>query len=231
MSKLRSVNTAIWSDVWFENLSTSEKLLFIYLITNEKTNMLGVYEVSIKKISFETGINVETVQKALKGFESAGKIKYELNRVILFNYIKHQSFNHNMKKSAIDCYNELPNELKIKELPNKLERTEKGFETLTKGFGMVRKDEVEVEVEREVEYKSKCVQKFQPPTYQQVIDYSRERKREDLARSFFEYYKTGNWTDRDGKQVKNWKQKFITWESKNKKPEIENSPYKNMKRV
>ena len=75
MSKLRSINTAIWSDTWFEDLTPNEKLLFIYLITNEKTNMLGVYEASVKKISFETGINKETVSKALKGFETIGKVK------------------------------------------------------------------------------------------------------------------------------------------------------------
>ena len=53
MSKLRSVNTAFWSDPWVEDLTPSEKLLYIYFITNEKTNMLGIYELSIKKISFE----------------------------------------------------------------------------------------------------------------------------------------------------------------------------------
>ena len=89
MSKLRSINTSIWSDPWIEELTPTEKLLFIYLITNERTNMLGIYESSIKKISFETGINKETVDKALKGFERVGKVKYNNNYQIRFlKYVK-----------------------------------------------------------------------------------------------------------------------------------------------
>ena len=53
MSKLRSLNTAFWSDTWVEDLEPLKKLLFIYLVTNDKTNMLGIYEASIKKISFD----------------------------------------------------------------------------------------------------------------------------------------------------------------------------------
>lgn len=150
MSKLRSINTAIWNDVWFENLNSENKLLFIYLITNEKTNMLGVYEISIRKISFDTGIKIETVSKALKEFEKEGKIRYESDNIILLNYLKHQNYNFNMKKSAIDCYNSLKYSLKIENQPI-IDRTDKGFETLCKGFGMVRKIEVEIEVEIESE--------------------------------------------------------------------------------
>lgn len=150
MSKLRSINTAIWNDVWFEELNPEQKLLFIYLITNEKTNMLGVYEISIRKISFDTAIDSERVSKALEGFAKNGKIRYECDSIILLNYLKHQNYNFNMKKSAIDCYNALKEPLKIENQPF-IDRTEKGFETLCKGFGMVRKVEVEVEVENEIE--------------------------------------------------------------------------------
>ena len=151
MSKLRSINTAIWSDTWFEDLDPEEKLLFMYLITNEKTNMLGIYESSIKKISFETGINKERVSKALKGFEKVGKVKYINNYIILINYLKHQNFNTNMKKSAIDVYNNLPKDLKDSSIKVSKDNASKGFETLINHFGMVRKVEVEYEVEYEVE--------------------------------------------------------------------------------
>lgn len=148
MSKLRSINTSIWSDTWFEDLETDQKLLFIYLITNDKTNMLGVYETSIKKISFETGISKARIEKSFDDFEQVGKIKYQNNRVVLLNFLKHQNYNLNMKISAVRCYNELPKELKSLESVD-LEETKQGFETLCQGFGMVRK--IEVEIEREYE--------------------------------------------------------------------------------
>lgn len=58
---------------------------------------------------------------------------------------------------------------------------------------------------------------FVPPTYEEVIEYAKSRGREDLARKFFDYFDTGEWIDSKGNKVRNWKQKFITWESNNEK--------------
>ena len=155
MSKLRSINTAFWSDTWVEDLEPQLKLLFLYLVTNEKTNMLGIYEASKKKISFETGLDLETISNGLKAFESVNKVKYKKNHIILVNYIKHQKYNTNMKKSAIDIYNSLPNDLKDSTLNISKSNPLKGFESLLNHYGMVRKVEVEVEVEGEIEKEDK----------------------------------------------------------------------------
>jgi hypothetical protein len=53
-----------------------------------------------------------------------------------------------MKKSAVDVYNSLPGDIKILGI-NTLEKTDQGFETLCKGFGMVRKDEAKDEAKVE----------------------------------------------------------------------------------
>lgn len=150
MAKLRSISTAFWSDPFIEECTPHEKLLFLYLITNEKTNMIGIYEASIKKISFETGISIEIVRKALERFETIGKVKYLNNHVILVNFLKHQNFNFNMKKSAIEAYNELPAFLKMDNLIE-IQKDSEGFETLCKAFGTVRKEEYEIEEEVELE--------------------------------------------------------------------------------
>jgi uncharacterized phage protein (TIGR02220 family) len=155
MSKLRSVSTAFWSDPFIEDLTPSEKLLFLYLITNDKTNMLGIYEVSIKKISFDTGLNKDIIEKALKEFERLSKVKYIKNHILLVNFMKHQNYNTNMKKSAIDIYNALPNELKDNDLNISKDNPLKGFESLLNHYGMVSKYEVEVEVETELEEETK----------------------------------------------------------------------------
>ena len=155
MAKLRSVSTAFWSDPFIEDLTPSNKLLFLYLMTNEKTNMLGIYESSVKKISFETGIKKEDILKGLEEFESLGKVKYENNFIILINYMKHQNFNTNMKKSAIDTYNGLPKNMIINNLNISKDNPSEGFESLLNHYGMVRKVEVKVELEREVEIEYK----------------------------------------------------------------------------
>ena len=67
------------------------------------------------------------------------------------------------------------------------------------------------------EKKPRAKKEFVPPTYEEVLEYARKRSREDLARKFFDYFDTGDWYDSKGNKVRNWKQKFITWESNNEK--------------
>ena len=57
--------------------------------------------------------------------------------------------------------------------------------------------------------------KFIPPTLDDVVSYARQRGREDIAISFFDFFSVGDWVDSNGTPVKNWKQKFITWEQHN----------------
>lgn len=158
MAKLRSVSTYFWSDPFVEELNSLEKLLFLYLITNDKTNMLGIYESTEKKIAFETGIEISKVKTILLKFESASKIKRVGNYFVLINFMKNQNYNLNMKKSAIDFYNTLPNDLKISNLQIDKSNVLEGFETVRKAlgtvsnhYGTVRKVEVEVEVESKLE--------------------------------------------------------------------------------
>ena len=55
--------------------------------------------------------------------------------------------------------------------------------------------------------------KFNPPDYEDVLNYATERGRADLAKQFFDYFTVGNWKDSSGKAVISWKQKFVTWEN------------------
>lgn len=151
MSKLRSVSTGFWSDPLIEDLTPNEKLLFLYLITNEKTNMLGIYESSIKKISFETGIIQNDIETILKRLEGLNRIKRLGNWILLVNYMKHQNYNPNMKKSAISIFDNLPNDLGFSKLQTKNETVDEGFERVSKALVTVRKIEVEYEVEDEIE--------------------------------------------------------------------------------
>jgi len=39
MAKKRYITDIIWSDTWFEELEPNEKLLFIYLLTNQQVSI------------------------------------------------------------------------------------------------------------------------------------------------------------------------------------------------
>lgn len=77
------------------------------------------------------------------------------------------------------------------------------------------KDKKEKEITKEKPHRTR--KEFVPPTYEEVVEYAKSRGREDLARKFFDYFDAGEWIDSKGNKVRNWKQKFITWESNNEK--------------
>ena len=66
--------------------------------------------------------------------------------------------------------------------------------------------------------------KFKKPTLEEVEEYCKSRNNNVDAKSFYEYFEAGGWKDSQGKQVKNWKQKVITWENYSKKKTTEIEP-------
>ncbi len=149
MSKLRSVNTHFWNDNYIIDLDPLEKLLFLYLLTNPNTNMLGIYELHVRKIAFETGIDKDMVLKIFERFTEAEKVKYKDGYVILQNFLKNQSFNGNMQTSAVKSWNELP--LSIRE-DTFCKPIVKGLKAFDKGSEPIA--EIEYEYERELEVES-----------------------------------------------------------------------------
>jgi hypothetical protein len=61
---------------------------------------------------------------------------------------------------------------------------------------------------------------FVPPTIDEVKEYAQKRGNKVDPQKFFDYYTAGNWKDAKGNPVKNWKQKMITWESRQTQPTV-----------
>ena len=68
--------------------------------------------------------------------------------------------------------------------------------------------------------------RFTPPTYDEVLSYAEERGIPSLAKPFFDYFSAGDWIDSKGQPVQNWKQKFLTWESKEREKGTPSQPGK-----
>ena len=90
MSKQRIINTSFWSDSYIENLWYAEKLLFLYLLTNELVDLCWIYEISIKKIGFETSLDIEIIKEILNKFSVDSKIYYFDWYIYIKNFQKHQ---------------------------------------------------------------------------------------------------------------------------------------------
>ena len=57
---------------------------------------------------------------------------------------------------------------------------------------------------------------FIPPSFAEVQNYVNEKGYGIDVDYFYQYYSAGHWTDAEGKQVKNWKQRIVTWEKRRK---------------
>lgn len=55
---------------------------------------------------------------------------------------------------------------------------------------------------------------FTPPTLEEVTAYVSERHSNVDPKYFYDYFTAGEWIDSEGKPVKNWKQKLISWEGR-----------------
>lgn len=97
MANNRQVSTNFWKDNYVVELDPTEKLIFLYLLTNPKTNVAGVYEINFREVSFDTGFEVEMVKRVIARFERDGKVQYENGYILLTNWVKHQSMNPSVK--------------------------------------------------------------------------------------------------------------------------------------
>lgn len=111
MAKQRVINTKFWSDSYITNLDPVEKLLFLYCLTNPYTNITGIYEVPLRNIAFDTGIEKEMVEKILKRFEEDKKIIYKDGWIIVINFIKHQIKNMKVIEGILNELNKIPEKI------------------------------------------------------------------------------------------------------------------------
>lgn len=79
MAVFRKIHVSFWSDPFVESLDISKKLFYLYLLTNERTQQCGIYEISIKKMSTDTGFSVDEITSFLNFFKSKGKLTYSLD--------------------------------------------------------------------------------------------------------------------------------------------------------
>ena len=109
MANYRQVHVSIWKDAWFLDLDTNEKLLFVYLFTNESTNLAGLYKIAPKVIAFETGLEISWIADTLKKFSDVGKVFYEDGIVWIVNMRKYHETTSSKIQTRIQAdINSLP---------------------------------------------------------------------------------------------------------------------------
>jgi hypothetical protein len=76
MAIFRKIHVSFWRDEFIESLTPEQKYFYLYLMTNDRTRQCGIYEITLKQISYDTGYNEETVRQLIRFFVSKSKIRY-----------------------------------------------------------------------------------------------------------------------------------------------------------
>ena len=107
MAIFRQIHIDFWQDELIAEFTPEDKLFYLYLMTNSKTNQCGIYRINKRIMAFDIGWNVETVDKMLNRFVSYGRIKYNdsESEVFILNWLKHNSARS--PKVATRVYTEL----------------------------------------------------------------------------------------------------------------------------
>lgn len=93
MAGYRQIHSRMWSsDQWFAELSAEEKLLFVYLFSNERASVSGLYELPIRVMAFETGLGADVIREALRKFSDDNKVLYDFEKSVVWvrNMLKYQ---------------------------------------------------------------------------------------------------------------------------------------------
>jgi hypothetical protein len=104
----RSISTGTWQDPWFEKLNPKAKLLFIYLWTNDVCNQAGCYEISMRRVEFETGLKPDDFLKDL-----LPKVEYFSDSSIVWikNFFKRQCANERFAIGGIRSLSSIPKKI------------------------------------------------------------------------------------------------------------------------
>ena len=106
MGRISSINTGFWtSPQVVDNFTPEERYVYLYCLTNPRTNLCGCYEVSIKTIAFETGMERYEVRDILDRLQHRhGVICYDADTRELFiiNWLRnHWNSSPRWQKNAL----------------------------------------------------------------------------------------------------------------------------------
>ena len=171
---------------------------------------------SIDRLEHDTGLNRKTIMSSLKKLSSddIGLVKIQKGKSAKGQFLRNQY-------TLIGVKNRHEPEPKngTRNTPDPCPKNGQTHVPKTDET-MSQKRDTNLPVNLPIEPKEKInKKKFVEPTVEEVRIYAKSRDRPDLAQKFHDYFDAGDWYDSTGAKVKNWKQKFITWETRNERNE------------
>ena len=147
------IHPAFWSDPDVERLDSSKKLCLLWIITNPKINCCGFFNSSVRRFSFETGLEEKALRETIEALPRALK-GYEDGTIWSVNFISHQFGRGEMleKNNIFRSITRTCAEIKMEALRNAIlnEYCEISKALLSPTKGLVSPKEKEKEKEKEI---------------------------------------------------------------------------------
>ena len=121
--KTQNIKSTMWIDPKFNKLSTTGKLLWVYFLTSEQSNIAGIFECSISSIADQVGITKKQVIEEINAISKLDMGWHYNDYVILKNRWEYNTLTNNNILSGIrNIISEIPDKVKkfILELDNEL---------------------------------------------------------------------------------------------------------------
>ncbi len=85
--KSTQLQTDLWRQAWFLELSSNSKLLFLYLISNYHTNVLSLSKYSIRELEFELNLTSDIIFKCLDELKEQVVVSFNLERTVVWIWV------------------------------------------------------------------------------------------------------------------------------------------------
>lgn len=224
MAKYRSIQTTFWSDSKIvDDFTPEDRYFYLYLLTNEKSNQLGCYELSIKQMCRDTGYNEETIKKLIDRFQNNLKVicyDFDTKEILLKNWYKYNWLDSDKTRVCIEKEFNLIKSSKLIDLISPLYTPYIPLGSKKKKKNNKKNNKNKKNNESENSLNCDCV----APTLADIFSYSKEKNinDEEYCTKFYNYYESIGWVNGTGQQIKNWKLVFDNWIKKDNKIKIEN---------
>ena len=203
--KNRYINTKFWNDNYISNLDPIEKLMYLYVLTNPMTNLLGIYEIPLKRIAFDTGIDKEMIEKIFQRFEKDNKMIYLDGWLVITHFTKHQKFNPSTKAAVEEIIIRIPDSVL------------QALDRLSAACSYINlNSNINFNINNNLLFKNLNTNynptekvKWIKPVFEEFEKYIKDNKLNLNAKELYKYYEVGKWHDGKGNKVKNWKQKLL----------------------
>jgi len=103
--------SSFYTDPYIIKLTRDQMYFYQYLLLCQRNNLSGIYECPVEVMSFESKFSIKDVREFLGKFEKDKKLMFVDDYVILFNFLKNQSYNRNIMIAILNSFLDLPDNI------------------------------------------------------------------------------------------------------------------------